>query len=81
MQYYTDGGLDLIRIVAPDNVTGPWLTEQPSHRYYGAAKGGWEPSPIYNLAVVALFSGDYYPITEAQADEIMAEIDGEKATR
>jgi hypothetical protein len=77
MQYFYDGGTDLIRIDAPDDITGPALTSAPSQRYYGAAKGGWEPSPIYNLGVVALFSGDYDPIDEAQAMQIVAEIDGQ----
>ena len=81
MQYYSDGGTDLIRIDAPDNTTGPALTSAPSQRYYGAAKGGWDKSPIYNLGVVALFSGDYNPIDEAQAKQIMAEIDGQNQAR
>jgi hypothetical protein len=78
MQYYTDAGTELIRIDAPDDITGPALTSAPSQRYYGAAKGAWKPSPIYNLGVVALFSGDYNPIDEAEAIEIMAKIDAER---
>ena len=76
MQYYTDGANDLIRIDAPDNVTGPALTEAPAARYNGAELG-WLDSEQYSLPVTVLFSGDYYPVDEPTAQQIMGQIDAE----
>jgi hypothetical protein len=78
MQYYFDGADDLIRIDAPENVTGPMILDAPAQRYHGADLG-WRESPQYRLPVVALYSGDHYPVDAAAANEIMADIDAEAA--
>lgn len=78
MHYYSDGGTDLIRIDAPENKHRTGADERAN----GAASRrelGWQDSTQYRLPIVALFSGDYYPVDEATAKQIMAQVDAERA--
>ncbi len=84
--YYADGDYFLIRVdVGPrtvdedGRVTNPPTPEEfyaaPAQRY--TSKYGWiESRTGQRLQVVAIWSGDYYPVDEEEAQRVQAAIDG-----
>ena len=80
MYYYADGDYALLRF-AVDAADQPDMAEfraAPAQRYVGG--GGWtDPAPgSDSLASKALYSGDFYPVDEAEAERIMGVLDAER---
>jgi hypothetical protein len=79
MYYYADGDYALLRF-AVDAADQPDMAEfraAPAQRYVGGG-GRTDPRPGERLATKALYSGDYYPVDEAEAERIMGVLDAER---
>lgn len=78
-RYFADGDRDLIRVDLGDWEPGSPVFGRPAQRYLGR-DSGWVESKIgHDLAVVAFDSGDYYLVSEAEAQRIMRVINAERA--
>jgi hypothetical protein len=78
MYYYADGDQDLVRIELDKRPEV--FVNAPAKRYVGAAAGGWIDTPSgFDMAVEAVYSGDYSPVDEAEAQRIMGVIDARRA--
>src|SRR5262245_61244999 len=78
-RHFADGDRDLIRVDLSDWEQGSPVCGRPAQHYLGRDSGWVDSSIGHDLAVVALYSGDYYLVSEAEAQDIMATINARRA--
>jgi hypothetical protein len=81
MYYYADGDYKLLRVAvdASDRPDIGAFRAAPAQRYIGGS--GWtDQRPNESLAMKALYSGDFSPVDEAEAERIMGVLDAERAS-
>jgi hypothetical protein len=78
MYYYADGDYALIRVHVNSDQPPDLHEFHAAHaqRYMGGA--GWVDKPGESLTSKAIYSGDFYPVDEAEATRIMAVLDAQR---